>query len=213
MVAQCNEAGLEIEPRERILAAALTLFARQGFDRTGMRELAREADVNLAMINYFFGSKKRLLMEILDTFFSEFLMIARVELTGDSEVLPRLERYIEESIRFFAARRDHLLIALTDLHHDDPEILEHKAMWGQQMVDLVEKNICGALGITVTPKLMTPLLTSMMASRFLFSPVVDKISIDDTTFPDLDTYIGTVAAVFLRGVAPQHDLLPTQSVS
>ncbi|MCF6266623.1 MAG: TetR family transcriptional regulator [Desulfuromusa sp.] len=200
-----EESTKELRSRERILATAVVLFARQGFDRTGMRELARAADVNLAMINYFFGTKKKLLAEILDTFFSEYLTIARVELTGDGDVFLRLEKFISRTIYFFAARRDYLVVALTDLNHNDPDVLEYKAMWGRQMVEIVEQNVCGALGVTVTPKVMTPLLTSMMASRFLFSPVVEKISAGEADLPDFETYAQTVVAVFLHGVVPGSD--------
>ena len=51
--------------KERIFRSAVYLFARHGFAGTGLRELAARAEVNLAMINYFYGSQKGLLKEIL----------------------------------------------------------------------------------------------------------------------------------------------------
>ncbi len=45
------------EARERLLAAALQLFANQGFVRTSTRELAEAAQVNVAAISYYFGDK------------------------------------------------------------------------------------------------------------------------------------------------------------
>ena len=47
--------------RDRILVAADRLFAERGFGRTSMRALTREAGVNLAAVNYHFGSKLELL--------------------------------------------------------------------------------------------------------------------------------------------------------
>lgn len=44
--------------RERILSRAGALFARQGLDGLGIRQLAREAKVNIAAVNYHFGSKQ-----------------------------------------------------------------------------------------------------------------------------------------------------------
>lgn len=46
--------------RERILTAAQLLFTRKGFDGAGIRDIAAEADVNMALIGRYFGSKKRL---------------------------------------------------------------------------------------------------------------------------------------------------------
>ena len=57
----------------RILNTAVRIFARKGYASTGMRELADGAEVNLAMINYFFGSKKELLKVILERFFTGYL--------------------------------------------------------------------------------------------------------------------------------------------
>jgi len=53
--------------KERILATAVKIFARKGYASTGMRELADGADVNLAMINYFFGTKSSLRHSSRDT--------------------------------------------------------------------------------------------------------------------------------------------------
>lgn len=186
--------------RERILDAAVVLFARQGFDRTGLRQLATEADVNLAMINYFFGSKKKLLTEILDIFFSEYLTIARIELTGDGDLETRLKKFIHRVIGFFSERKDYLLIVLTDLHHDDAEIIEYKALWGQQMIQIMEEAVCDSSGINIAPKLVTPLLTSMMASRFLFSPVMERIDAGGTELPDIEAYSKIITTIFLRGI-------------
>ena len=53
------------DTRDRILDAAERLFAQQGFDLTSLRALTTEADVNLAAVNYHFGSKERLFEAVL----------------------------------------------------------------------------------------------------------------------------------------------------
>lgn len=45
------------QSRERLLRAALRLFAQQGFDKTSTREIAEAAGTNLAAIKYYFGDK------------------------------------------------------------------------------------------------------------------------------------------------------------
>jgi len=47
-------------PRGRILEAARNLFADRGFQGTSIREIAQGADVNIAMVHYYFGSKELL---------------------------------------------------------------------------------------------------------------------------------------------------------
>lgn len=48
------------ETRQRLIEAALDLFAAQGFEGTTTRQLAQRAKVNLAAIPYHFGSKEKL---------------------------------------------------------------------------------------------------------------------------------------------------------
>lgn len=50
--------------RDRILDAAEALFAEQGFYVTTLREITQAADVNLAAVNYHFGSKQALIIEV-----------------------------------------------------------------------------------------------------------------------------------------------------
>jgi len=46
--------------RDRILTAAERLFSEAGIDGVSMREIAAEADVQLALISYYFGTKQEL---------------------------------------------------------------------------------------------------------------------------------------------------------
>ena len=49
--------------RERILDAAERLFMAHGYEGTSMRQITGEANVNLAAVNYHFGSKEALMQE------------------------------------------------------------------------------------------------------------------------------------------------------
>lgn len=51
--------------RDQILDAAETLFARQGFDPTTIKELGAEAGLNPALLYYYFGSKEELYKAVL----------------------------------------------------------------------------------------------------------------------------------------------------
>jgi len=45
------------QSRERLLQAAMRLFAAQGFSKTSTREIAQAASANVAAISYYFGDK------------------------------------------------------------------------------------------------------------------------------------------------------------
>jgi AcrR family transcriptional regulator len=50
--------------KDRILGAAESLFAQHGFAETSLRQVTSRADVNLAAVNYHFGSKSNLINEV-----------------------------------------------------------------------------------------------------------------------------------------------------
>src|SRR5699024_12464181 len=53
------------EKQIAILDAAESLFASKGFKGASVRDIAKKAKVNVAMISYYFGSKEKLLQQLL----------------------------------------------------------------------------------------------------------------------------------------------------
>ena len=52
--------------KEKILKVAIKLFAEKGFDGTSIREICKEAEVNICMISYYWGGKKELYQGIIE---------------------------------------------------------------------------------------------------------------------------------------------------
>ena len=85
------------ESRERILRAALLLFARQGYESTSIREIAREAKISQGLMYNYFAGKDDLLRAI----FSRSMAEAREAFTPapvDAPPAERIERVIRGSL-------------------------------------------------------------------------------------------------------------------
>ncbi|MFT4257956.1 MAG: TetR family transcriptional regulator [Pseudoxanthomonas sp.] len=54
----------QFSTKDRILGAAEELFAQHGFAGTSLRQVTSRADVNIAAVNYHFGSKENLVNEV-----------------------------------------------------------------------------------------------------------------------------------------------------
>jgi AcrR family transcriptional regulator len=52
------------EKQLKIIETAEKLFANNGFEGTSVRDIARESDINVAMVSYYFGSKEKLIEAI-----------------------------------------------------------------------------------------------------------------------------------------------------
>ncbi|AWB58294.1 TetR/AcrR family transcriptional regulator [Colwellia sp. Arc7-D] len=57
--------------KNKILDAAESLFADKGFNGTSLREITSQAEVNLAAVNYHFGSKKELIKAVMSRYMNE----------------------------------------------------------------------------------------------------------------------------------------------
>jgi len=57
---------------DRILDTAEVLFAQKGFAETSLRAITSKAGVNLAAVNYHFGSKEALIQAVFERFLTPF---------------------------------------------------------------------------------------------------------------------------------------------
>lgn len=90
------------EAKKRILQVAERLFAEKGFDAARVDEIAREAQVNKALIYYYFKSKDNILEEL----FAEFILSMVHVMESSMEDLITFDS--EEKIReFFKMQLDH----------------------------------------------------------------------------------------------------------
>ncbi len=78
-----------------ILQVAERLFAEDGFDGTSIRTIAREANVNIAMISYYFGSKEKLLEALIVHRTSGMKMQLENIFNDDLSPVEKLDRLIE----------------------------------------------------------------------------------------------------------------------
>jgi len=86
------------ETVERILDVAEQLFAEKGFSETSLRLITSRAGVNLAAVNYHFGSKKALIQAVFSRFLGPFCVNLDRELDqwqGRSNPRPSLEELLE----------------------------------------------------------------------------------------------------------------------
>lgn len=79
------------ETKQLIIREARSLFSEQGFNGTSIRQIAEKCDINIAAINYHFGSKENLYWSIISDSF-EWLTKRTEEIVGESDSLPEVVR-------------------------------------------------------------------------------------------------------------------------
>src|SRR6187455_3136142 len=66
------KAEADLSTEEKIKSAARLVFTKKGYAATRTRDIAEEAGINLALLNYYFRSKEKLFNLIMLETFSEF---------------------------------------------------------------------------------------------------------------------------------------------
>ncbi len=84
------------QKRAQILKSAARVFAREGFDRASMTQLARECGISKANIYHYYDSKDAILFDILETYLRELRdLICGLEMEGLSPP-EKLHRVVAE---------------------------------------------------------------------------------------------------------------------
>jgi AcrR family transcriptional regulator len=86
----------KIDKKDHILDVAERVFSEKGFDGASTRLISGEAGVNMAMLNYYFGSKEGLFLAIFQRKISSFQNI--LQNLGNDESIgawEKMEKYIE----------------------------------------------------------------------------------------------------------------------
>lgn len=86
--------------KNKILDAAEDLFADKGFNGTSLREITSQAEVNLAAVNYHFGSKKELIKAVMSRYMNELsprleTALTQVYMTENANLVDVFSAFIE----------------------------------------------------------------------------------------------------------------------
>ena len=143
-VPDVSEPGTGDEPaRERILAAAESLFAEHGFDATPTSKVAERASVPKGLVHYYFRRKPDLLEALVDRLPRDVVRCSTVIVPGDlTASLRRLVVALDESLDDSAVL-SHLLCREADTLPVVRDALQRRF---DELVDAVQEVIVGATG-------------------------------------------------------------------
>lgn len=95
----------QLSTEEKIKAAARHVFLKKGFAGTKTRDIADEANENLALINYYYRSKENLFQIIMNEILDEFIT-SLVPVLNDAQttVLEKIELLAKNHIDLFLSQ-------------------------------------------------------------------------------------------------------------
>ena len=116
------------DSKQKILKAAIKLFAAKGFDAVSVREICKEANVNLCLVSYYFGGKQELYNAILEDLIEKQSEYSKtfMDITIDPESLKKEEQIallftiLDKFIDFFYSNISNDLILLLLKEQQNP---------------------------------------------------------------------------------------------
>ena len=66
------ETDKKVETKEKILRATLDLTKREGFEGITIKKIAEASSTNVALVNYYFGSKENLINDSVKLILNSF---------------------------------------------------------------------------------------------------------------------------------------------
>ena len=87
---------------DKIKAAALQVFLQKGYANCTSREIAREAGMNVALVNYYFRSKSKLFAIVFESVMNDFMHSMVQVFSSDLPIRSKIELLIAREYEFLA---------------------------------------------------------------------------------------------------------------
>lgn len=116
---------MALSTEEKIKAAARTVFHTKGFAATKTRDIAKEADINLALLNYYFRSKEKLFQIImLDSIHALFQSILPIFFEEETNLFEKIEKFVDCYIDKLKTDPEIPLFILSEIQRNPMVIME-----------------------------------------------------------------------------------------
>jgi len=173
-MAKKNKAGSDsLSTEEKIKAAARKVFLRKGFSATRTRDIAEEAGINLALLNYYFRSKQKLFEEVMKEKIQTLLQTVIPVLINPATTLEeKMKLIVANYIEVLIANNDLPIFVLNELRKENVNFISNipiqkVLLQSSFMIQLKERRsdinpihfLVSLLGMTIFPFVAKPILT------------------------------------------------------
>ncbi|MDQ3291868.1 MAG: TetR/AcrR family transcriptional regulator [Bacteroidota bacterium] len=135
-----------LAPEEKLKEAAKKVFLEKGFDGTTTRDIAQEAGMNVALLNYYFRSKEKLFSlvfnELFELNFRGMLQIMNQPIS----LKDKITGLIDHDFKIFKSNPGLVTFLQNELHRNPDRFLNAisfekgrlTSIFGQQLQDAIE---------------------------------------------------------------------------
>lgn len=174
-MAKAKKAALDLSTEERIKEAASIVFTRKGYGNARTRDIAEEAGINLALLNYYFRSKEKLFQIVMAERIDKLFGVLGPILNDESTTLEqKLEKITENYINMLLEHPDLPIFVLSEIRNN-PDQLSNRFQARKHLTESVFVKQLIARRSDVNPFHFLMNLLGMNLFPFVAKPVLQPI--------------------------------------
>src|SRR5579859_880942 len=197
----------DLAVRQQLLAAARNLFAKHGYDAVSTRALAEAAQVNPAMISYYFDNKQGLYEAMLSDTFQPLVERLGMLLGSATDQSRPIRTFLEAYMRTLGANPWMPPLILREVVAEGGRlrgwfIQQFASKGGGLLTQLIKREQeAGRLRADLDPTLAALSLVSMAVFPFVAMPVASEVFGMRVREDYLDRLIAHTERLYLQGVS------------
>lgn len=179
-----NKTASDISTEEKIKNAARIVFHKKGYAASRTRDIAEEAGINLALLNYYFRSKEKLFnLVMIDTMRNFFESVSNIVNNPDNTFKEKIELFASDYIDLLFSEPDIPVFIISEIRNNPEELLKKidikgtifNSVFFRQFNEAVEEGVIresnflqfmvNFIALLVFPFVAKPLLMSLSEVR------------------------------------------------
>jgi AcrR family transcriptional regulator len=191
MPANKPKKSLDTNTESRIKTAARIVFHKKGFAATRTRDIAEEAGLNLALLNYYFRSKEKLFELVMLETLSAFLLNLGTVVNDPATTLEKkIELIAAKYIDTFALEPEIPLFIMSELRSHGADIFDKlptaSTILQSVLIRQFKESVRGGKIAEANPLHFLMNTMGLIIFPFVASPMLKKIAaLSDTQFDKL----------------------------
>ncbi|MGC8719935.1 MAG: TetR/AcrR family transcriptional regulator [Thermodesulforhabdaceae bacterium] len=193
-----NSNDKKTEKYERILDAAIRVFAQKGFYQSRVSDIAREAGVADGTIYLYFKNKDDILISIFEEKMRSAIAIFQQELSQTENALSKLKRFVRVHLDLFRQNPELAAVLQVELRQSSRFMKEYKKVELKRFLDIIGDIVKQGQ----EEGLFRKDLPVSLVKRFIFGALDEVIStwvLSGGRF-NLTDYADVLSDLFIRGL-------------
>lgn len=175
-----------------IKETANKLFMQKGYANTKTRDIAQEAGINLALLNYYFRSKEKLFKIIMEEKIGTLVQSMRQFFDSDMTLEDKLDKFISNYHDMLIQQPDMPLFVLSELRSHPGTFMERvgfkKYILNTKFYKQLEEAIKDGTIKTITPLHFIINMAALTVFPFIAKPIVQHMGeLDEKQYKEFMT--------------------------